>query len=116
MVISGVEQDAIIERLDQIIRQVVPQAITLPKYGGTLYTLKPDEKEGQFCGIFPYQNHVQLAFSNGTALNDPGQVLCGTGKYRRHLNFTNPQDVEPDTLSALIDAAAAYSLNQSASG
>ena len=109
MAISGIEQDAIIERLDQIIRQSVPKSVTVSKYGGTLYTLKPDEKEGQFCGVFPYKDHVQLAFSNGAALNDPQHLLVGTGKLRRHIKFSDLQAINPEGLAALLDNAVAYS-------
>ena len=114
MATSGIEQDAVIESLDQIIRQSAPKAVTLPKYGGTLYTLKPNEKEGQFCGIFPYKDHVQLAFSNGTALKDPKRVLAGTGKFRRHINFASLQEVDLETLAELVDNAVRYSLSQGA--
>lgn len=112
MAISGIEQSATIDRLDTIIRQAAPKAMTVPKYGGTLYTLKPDEKEGQFCGIFPYKDHVQLAFSNGTAMKDPKRVLSGTGKFRRHINFTGLQGIEPETVAELIRHAVEYSLSQ----
>lgn len=114
MATIGTEQDAIIERLDQIIRLSAPDVVTVPKYGGTLYTLKPDEKEGQFCGIFPYKDHVQLAFSNGTALKDPKRVLAGAGKCRRHINFSDRQEIDPEVLAELIDNAAQHSLSQGA--
>jgi hypothetical protein len=114
MAMSGIEQDAIVERLDQIIHRAAPTVETLPKYGGTLYTLKPDEKEGQFCGVFPYKDHVQLAFSNGTALKDPKHVLAGTGKFRRHINFSGLQEIDPAILGELLDYAVEYSLSQDA--
>ena len=106
---TGIEQDAITERLDRIIRQVVPEVSTVPKYGGTLYTLRPDLKEGQFCGIFPYKAHVQLAFSLGTSLHDPQGVLKGTGKLRRHVNFTDPHAIDAGAIAALITGAVRLS-------
>ena len=110
MAINGPEQDEIIARLDQIIRQSAPQVQTVPKYGGTLYTLRPDEKEGQFCGVFPYKDHVQLAFSQGIALADPQRLLNGTGKLRRHINFTSLDQIPPETLAAVLVEAARLSL------
>ncbi len=106
---NGIEQDAITERLDQIIRQVVPEVATVPKYGGTLYTLRPDLKEGQFCGVFPYKAHVQLAFSLGTSISDPQGVLQGTGKLRRHVNFTDPHAIDAEAIAALIADAVRVS-------
>ena len=107
---GGFEQDAIIERLDRIIRQTVPRVETVAKYGGTLYTLRPDEKEGQFCGVFPYKTHVQLAFSNGAALADPKQLLSGTGKLRRHINLSTLLEIDPESLAELLENAARLSL------
>jgi hypothetical protein len=73
--------------------------------------LKPSGKEGQFCGIFPYEDHVQLAFSDGTSLKDPQRALSGTGKYRRHINFSDVQGIDPETLSELVANAAQYSIS-----
>ncbi|WP_324752710.1 DUF1801 domain-containing protein [Roseovarius sp. Pro17] len=114
MAISRIQQDAIVRKLDQIIRQTVPKVETLPKYGGTLYTLKPSEKEGQFCGIFRYEDHVQLAFSNGIALEDPQRVLSGKGKFRRHINFSDLEVIDPEVLAELIADAAQYQPSRNA--
>lgn len=51
----------IFELLEPLVMAAVPGSIKVPNYGGTLYTLKPDEKEGQFCGVFAYNAHVQLS-------------------------------------------------------
>lgn len=105
----GMEQEAIIEQLQKIIRSTVPEAASLPKYGGKLFTLKPDEKEGQFCGIFAHKNHVKISFAHGFALADPKKVLLGTGRFRRHINFSNAAEIEPVVLTELLSAAADYS-------
>lgn len=109
MAITGPEQDAIVARLDQIIRHSAPQAQRVAKYGGTLYTLRPEEKEGQFCGVFPYKDHVQLAFSHGTALADPRQILTGTGKLRRHVNFSALDQINSENLTELLENAVRLS-------
>lgn len=110
MAINSLDQDAIIARLDQLIRQSVPEAQTVAKYGGTLYTLRPDEKEGQFCGVFPYKDHVQLALTNGTALTDPKRLLTGTGKLRRHVNIGALDQIDAEGLTGLLQEAAQLSL------
>ena len=99
---TPLDQDAITQALDGLIRAIVPEVSLVPKYGGTLYTLRPDEKEGQFCGIFPYKAHVQLAFSEGTALQDPAGALEGTGKLRRHVNFSALEGIDAEVVSALL--------------
>ena len=112
MAMSGIEQDAIVARLDEIIRRVALDVATVPKYGGVLYTLKPQEKEGQFCGVFPYKEHVQLTFSHGVALRDPAGGVTGTGKARRHVNFASLDAIDPDVLAGLMDNAVEHSRMQ----
>jgi len=96
----------LVGRLHDLILRVVPEAETVSKYGGTLYTLHPDEKEGQFCGVFSYKEHAQLAFTAGTLLKDPNRLLRGSGKYRRHINFRWPEELEEKPISELLRQAA----------
>jgi hypothetical protein len=99
---NDTEKKMVAQMLDELISRVAPRAATVPKYGGTLYTLKPDERDGAFCGIFGYRNHVQLAFAHGTRLNDPASVLLGGGRYRRHINFSSPDEIDPKVLLPLL--------------
>lgn len=100
------EQKVLLQLLHEMIMKAVPKAETVSKYGGTLYTLKPEEKEGQFCGIFAYKKHVQLSFSRGTSLDDPDELLTGTGKFRRHVSFTSPDEISTRPLTRLIKQSA----------
>ena len=100
------DRDAVSGRLTDLILRVAPNATAVSKYGGTLYTLRPEEKEGQFCGVFPYAKHVQLSFAQGTKLDDPGGVLKGTGKFRRHVSFASAEEVDEATLTPLLTQAA----------
>jgi len=100
------EKDVLVRMLHDLIIRAAPRAQTRSKYGGTLYTLKPEEKEGQFCGVFVYTAHVQLSFANGTALDDPTSVLSGSVKFRRHVSFTKTDDVKPQVLLRLLEQAA----------
>jgi hypothetical protein len=100
------EKKIVSKMLVEIILRAAPKATAVSKYGGVLYTLKPAEKEAQFCGIFVYKNHVQLAISNIPALKDPAGVLLGTGTTRRHVNFESPDDVDPQALLPLLKQAA----------
>lgn len=97
---------ALAEQLEVFIMDTIPGAERVHKYGGTLFTLKPDEKEGQFCGVFIYKEHVQVSFSLGAALDDPFGVLEGTGKRRRHVNFKDASDVNYEALEALLKQAS----------
>lgn len=103
---TDLEKQALIALLHNIVSTAVPKASTVKKYGGTLYTLHPDEKEAQFCGIFPYKAHVQLSFARGTDLDDPHNLLQGGGKFRRHLNYSHVDEVDPKPLKRFLKAAA----------
>ena len=103
---NDTEKKIISQMLDELILRAAPKAKTVPKYGGVLYTVKPQETEGQFCGIFVYKKHVQLSFANGPSLEDPAGVLLGEGKYRRHINFSTPDEVDSKILLALLKQAA----------
>ena len=103
------EKKIVTTLLDEIIKKAAPRAVTVEKYGGVLYTLKPDEKEGQFCGVFCQNNNVQLAISFGPELDDPKNVLQGTGKTRRHINFAAADDITAKVLVPLLKQAAKLS-------
>lgn len=99
------EKQSLVNLLDSLVTSTVPKAVSISKYGGTLYTLKPEEKEGQFCGVFPMKAHVQLSFSQGASLDDPDAVLLGAGKSRRHLNFKSLDQVDANVVKRLCKAA-----------
>jgi len=101
---------ALADELDDLVKRTIKGVSTLSKYGGTLYTLKPDEKEGQFCGVFIYKAHVQLVFSCGAKLDDSKGILEGKGKLRRHINLTNSTDINTQAFVKLIKQAATLSL------
>jgi len=99
---------AIANELEEFIQSCIPNCSRVSKYGGTLFTLKPNAKEGQFCGIFVHSAHVQLSFSNGSQLTDIRKILEGSGKYRRHINFTSANQIDYDYLKVLICQAAKF--------
>lgn len=102
---TDAEKNNLIELLDSLVMAAVPKATKVPKYGGTLYTLKPEEKEGQFCGVFPYRAHVQLSFAQGTSLDDPDGLLEGGGKFRRHLTYKTLDDVDAKIIKRFVKAS-----------
>jgi len=97
---------ALAEELEALISATIPKSQTVQKYGGTLFTLKPDEKEGQFCGVFIHKAHVQISFSKGAQLKDPKSLLSGNGKFRRHLNVSDISNVDLVGLKNLLRQAS----------
>ena len=94
------------DELEQFVLSTIPKSTTVQKYGGTLYTLKPEEKEGQFCGIFTLQKHVHLSFSTGAKLKHPKGLLLGSGKLRRHINIASSEEVDFTELGRLLERAS----------
>lgn len=103
---TDAEKQNLIELLDSLVLAAVPKATKVAKYGGTLYTLNPDEKEGQFCGVFPYKAHVQLSFAQGALLDDHDGLLEGDGKFRRHLTYKSLDDVAAKVVKRFAKEAA----------
>lgn len=103
---TDAEKRNLIELLDSLVMAAVPKSTKVAKYGGTLYTLKPDEKEEQFCGVFPYKAHVQLSFAKGNELDDPDGLLEGGGKFRRRLTYKSLDDVDAKTAKRFVKAAS----------
>jgi len=101
--------DTLNQQVVDLVQKTIAKAKQVEKYGGVLFTLKPEEKEGQFCGVFPYKAHVQLSFSEGTHLDDPEGLLGGSGKGRRHINFKTADDIDKKQLVKWIKQAAEIS-------
>ncbi len=101
------ELELLAAEVEAFIQESVAGAQPVQKYGGTLFTVTPDINESQFCGVFIYKKHVQISFSKGAFLHDSRGVLNGSGKLRRHLNFTSMEQLDIDTLAELLTEAAA---------
>ena len=102
MVETTLYMTSLANELEEFIQQVVPKAEPVKKYGGTLFTLVPEEKEGQFCGVFIHKKHVQISFSKGAQLKDPNNLLLGSGKLRRHINCASSESINFIELERLL--------------
>lgn len=57
-------------------------------YGGIMFSAEKD-----WGGIYVYKNHISFEFSEGFKLNDPDNLLQGTGKKRRHLKLKSLSEI-----------------------
>ena len=94
---------AIVLALRQIVHDTAPTASEVVKYGGLFYS-----RTRPFGGIFAYASHVTLEFTFGIELADPAGLLLGSGKHRRHLRFTDPDQIDATRVAGFI--AQAYAL------
>jgi hypothetical protein len=60
-----------------------------------------------FCHIPVYTKHLNLGFNKGAALDDPDQLLQGTGKWIRHIPVSSPEDYRNEPTEKLVRAAIA---------
>lgn len=94
----------IAQSLYQRIKQQAPELIEKVKYGGILFYRTEAESSG-ICGVFVYQQHVSLEFTQGAQFNDTYQQLEGSGKFRRHLKFNNLNQIEAKNLDYYLALA-----------
>ncbi len=63
-------------------------------------------KQGQgYIHIATYAKHVNLGFDHGTELDDPCELLEGTGKRIRHIRLESTSDLKKPEILQLISAA-----------
>ena len=69
------------------------------------------EKLGDaFCMLPIYKNHVNLGFNKGSLLNDPHELLKGTGNLIRHIPVENASDYRNNRVEALMRCAVEYAI------
>ena len=80
----------------------------------SLYSVS--EKMGDaFCMIPIYTNHFNLGFNKGTLLDDPNNLLQGTGKWIRHITIDKETDFNNEKVRDLIENAIALALEDTTS-
>lgn len=88
------EKFEILQNLRKIVFANFPEVNERIMYGGIMFSLEDD-----FGGLFVRKKHVSLEFVHGAEMNDPKNLLEGTGKFRRHLKvrcLTDVQDKNAD--------------------
>ena len=76
----------------------------------SVYTISEKLSDG-FCMIPIYTKHLNLGFNKGTLLDDPHNLLHGTGKLIRHIPIENKKDYRNPKVKKLIQAAIDFSKN-----
>ncbi len=64
-----------------------------------------------FCMIPIYSEHLNLGFNRGTLLNDPHNLLQGTGKFIRHIKIAKSDDYRNDKVKQLILEAIDFAIH-----
>ena len=76
----------------------------------SLYSVS--EKMGDaFCMIPIYTAHLNLGFNKGALLDDPDQLLQGTGKLIRHIPIKSSTDFRNKNVKSLIKNAIEFAVS-----
>lgn len=65
-----------------------------------------------YCMIPIYTKHLNLGFTKGTLLDDPNNLLHGTGKLIRHIPISAIEDYRNKEVESLILAAIQFELGE----
>ena len=97
---TDIDKYEIVQQARQTMLACHPQADETIKYGGILFALEED-----FGGLFVSKHHVKFDFTQGYKLDDPDNLLEGSGEFRRHLKFKSEADVTEKQLRFFIEQA-----------
>jgi len=98
----GLEQFSLVERVRELVKEVISPISEEVKYGGILFS-----SEVSFCGVFAYKKHVSVEFGHGAKIVDTLGHLEGKGKGRRHLKLSSVNDIETKHLADYLPLALA---------
>jgi hypothetical protein len=108
---NGVEPKLVTmcKRLRKMIKQVDPQTVETVRLGdnAATYGVGPKKMTDGYAYIMPMRGYVNLGFYQGASLNDPFELLEGTGKGLRHIKLRTPAEAASPVLRDYVAAALA---------
>ena len=72
------------------------------------YGVGPKKMSEHFAYIMPHKSHVNLGFMYGADLEDPSNLLEGTGKKLRHIKLRTMDDLNHSGVKKLMLAASKH--------
>ena len=94
------EKFEILTQLRQVVFLNYPKTNERMMYGGIMFSLETD-----FGGLFVRKNHISFEFGFGVYMDDPHNILEGSGKLRRHLKIRSLADIEDKKVDFFIKQA-----------
>ena len=95
------EQFQILNEIREIIRATHPKTEEKIMYGGIVFFIDAN----MYSGVFANKNHITVEFSQGFLMKDPGNLLEGKGKYRRHLKIKSKEDIGNKQVASFVEKA-----------
>lgn len=98
---SSRNQD-VIRTLRRLVKHWAPSLHESVKWGNGCWL---SDKE-PVAYVYSAPDHVQFGFIMGSVLNDPHELLQGTGKFVRYIRLTTRADIAEERFGALLKQAA----------
>jgi hypothetical protein len=95
-----------LRKVARALRNFVKRSVPGVKETVNAWGIPTFEAPNPFCFYMVGKNHVTFGFHFGTSLQDPEQLLEGTGKNIRHVKLRTVADLEQKSLPGLVLAAA----------
>ena len=101
----------VVERLAALVREVMPDATEQLDLPDRLLAFGFGPPGGMrlrdfAVGLIPHTAHVNVQLADGARLDDPTDIVAGTGKRIRHVKCRSLDDVARPALRALLEAQA----------
>ena len=100
------DENAKLHGVARALRDFVKKTVPGTKETVNSWGVPTFEAPDPFCFYMAGKNHVTFGFHFGTSLNDPENLLEGTGKNIRHVKLRTLADLEQKSLRELVLAAA----------
>ncbi|MEJ8757137.1 DUF1801 domain-containing protein [Pontibacter sp. H259] len=94
-------QQEILQTIRQLIHETVPAVTEEFKWGRPVFRASRD-----FAYLKTAKAYVTLGFFNYQKLNDPGNLLEGTGKGMRHIKLKSINEIDNHLLTTWFKAAS----------
>lgn len=96
-------QYQMVNEVRSLVRRLVSPVAEQIKYGGIVFSASGVH----FGGVFVYQHHVTVEFSQGARIEDRFGSLEGGGKARRHIKLKHLSDITEKHLNHYLPLAVA---------
>jgi hypothetical protein len=90
-----------------IVTTAAPEAKESIKWAQPVYELN-----GPFAYMKAFKNSVNFGFWRGIDLDDPQELLQGTGEKMRHVKLAGLEDVDDEAFAAYVQQAVALNLEK----
>lgn len=101
---------ALARQAQALIETVMPDVVNVawPKQNIIGYGVGPKKMSEQFCYIAVLKDRINLGFYYGADLDDPENLLEGTGKALRHIKISEMEQLENPAVRDLVTAASQH--------